>query len=514
MNSHDGMIPAIDEDPLASQAQILRSTSIIGSATLVSMLMGLVRGKVAALLLGPAGLGMIGILTNLMAASANIAALGIGTSGVRHIAEAAGAGDRQAIANARSAMLIGMGALAVVGAGVVWAARDLLARLVLGDASLTGAVGWLAIGVGLLVASGSQGAILNGLRRTSDIALVAIVSAVLATIVGTALLLAYGERAIIAFVLVPPLVSFLVGHYLVSRLRLAPATASLADCARACAGLSKLGFAFLFSSALLGVGLLIVRARIQGTLGAAPLGLFEAAWSISMAYLGAVMAAMGTDFYPRLTAVVDDPARAKALVNEQTRVALWLCGPLCIGVIGFAPLATTLLFSSEFRESADLLRMLVLGDILKIVSWPLGFVLLAAGDGRRYVLGEAAGVLLLVGVPFLLLPTIGLKSVGIGYLLLYVLYLPLVHFWARRRIGFRWDRDVSRGAGLLMALALVTFAAATWSDGAGMTVGGVLMVLLSFSTLRHLARLAPDGSRIGRIAVFARRILGLGGLHG
>lgn len=507
-------MPLADDDPLASQAQILKSSSIIGSATLVSMLLGLVRGKVVALMLGPAGLGVIGILNNLMSASANLAALGVGTSGVRHVAEVAATGDRQAIANARRAMLAGMGALALAGAALVWAARDLLARLVLGDASMAATVGWLAIGVGLLVGAGSQGAILNGLRRIQDIALIAILSAVLATAVGIGLIVAFGERAIVAFVLVPPLTSFLLGHVLVARLKLPAATASVRDSVKACAALSKLGFAFLLSTLLLGVGLLVVRARIHGTMGPVPLGLFEAAWAVSMAYLGAVMTAMGTDFYPRLTAMIADPESACALVNEQTRVALWLCGPICIGVIAFAPLLLKLLFSSAFGESADLLRLLVIGDITKILAWPLGFVLLAAGDGRRYVAGEALGIAVLVGTPFLLLPVVGLDSVGIGYLLMYIAYLPLVLFWARRKIGFRWDRDVAGNAAILLLLALLTLAACWWSDAAGMAVGGVLALILALSAMRHLAAHVTGEGRVGRLAALARRIPAFGGPRG
>ena len=44
-----------------SYRQILRSTSIIGGASVINILIGLVRVKVAAVLLGPAGIGLIGL---------------------------------------------------------------------------------------------------------------------------------------------------------------------------------------------------------------------------------------------------------------------------------------------------------------------------------------------------------------------------------------------------------------------------------------------------------------------
>jgi PST family polysaccharide transporter len=295
-------------------------------------------------------------------------------------------------------------------------------------------------------------------------------------------------------------VSFLVGHVFVVRLSLPAADTSIRESLRDCARLAKLGFSFLLSLMILGVAYLAVRARVQATLGLVALGHFEAAWTISMAYLGAVMAAMGTDFYPRLTALIDKPADASTLVNEQTRVALWLCAPICIGVIGFAPIATTLLFSSAFAESARLLQLLVLGDILKVLGWPLQYVILAAGDGRRFIALHVVSVLLLVGTPFLFLADLGLKSVGLGYIGFYLAYLPLVYFWARKRIGFRWDRDILIGGAILLVCALATFAAASWSDEAGMIVGGVLMTGIGISSLRHLSHLAPRESLVGRMA--------------
>ena len=50
----------------SSHKQILRSSFIIGGASVINILVGLLRMKVVAVLLGPAGVGLIGILNNLM----------------------------------------------------------------------------------------------------------------------------------------------------------------------------------------------------------------------------------------------------------------------------------------------------------------------------------------------------------------------------------------------------------------------------------------------------------------
>jgi len=64
-----------------SYRQILRSSSIIGGASVINIAVGLLRVKVAAVLLGPAGVGLIGLLSNLAGTASAIAGLGVGRTG-------------------------------------------------------------------------------------------------------------------------------------------------------------------------------------------------------------------------------------------------------------------------------------------------------------------------------------------------------------------------------------------------------------------------------------------------
>ena len=88
----------------ASYRQILRSSVIIGGASVVNIFVGLLRIKVAAVLLGPAGVGLIGLLTSLASTASAVAGLGFGNVGTRQIAEAAGRSDAAANAAVRRAL--------------------------------------------------------------------------------------------------------------------------------------------------------------------------------------------------------------------------------------------------------------------------------------------------------------------------------------------------------------------------------------------------------------------------
>ena len=81
-------------------------------------------------------------------------------------------------------------------------------------------------------------------------------------------------------------------------------------------------------------------------------------------------------------------------------------------MIGFAPLVLQILYSSEFVVAAELLRWQIMGDVLKIISWPLGYLLLARGRGKTYMAGEAVATAAFVGVAWYALP--GSASLQLG----------------------------------------------------------------------------------------------------
>ncbi len=487
-----------------SYRQILLSTSIIGGASVLNILIGIVRTKVAAVYLGPAGIGLIGLFNNLIGTAVNVASLGFGPVGTRQIAESAGREDSIAVAVARRSLFWGTVVLALSGAAVFWLLRDLFATHLLNDPSLAGDVGWLALGVGLNVAAISQLALLNGLRRIGDLAWVSVLSALLSTVLGIPALLLWGQGGLLAYLLLTPIAGFLVGYVYVMRLpKVTSIPTSFLVLTRQWRIMVRLGMAFMLAGLAVTFGNLLVRTLVQHELGTAALGHFEAAWMISMTYMGLVLRAMGSDYYPRLTAICHDHSAVNKLVNEQTEVALLLAGPVLLAVLGTGPWVVNLLYSSQFIEAVDVLRWQVLGDILKVASWPLGVIILAAGDGRTYLFAEISAVAILVIFVWMGLPYIGLSITGMGFLAMYVFYFPVVYLLARRRTGFRWSTTVTCIFVLLMIAGICIAVLAAYNSTAGAFLSLSIATVygaLAFARLAHMTNL--PGPFVGLFRVY------------
>ena len=101
---------------------------------------------------------------------------------------------------------------------------------------------------------------------------------------------------------------------------------------------------------------LSVRSLVVRDIGLEGSGYYQAAWGISATSISFILAAVGTNFYPRLTSVIQDRVRANRLVNEQAEISLLLAGPILMVLMLCASWVIEILYSPLFGEAADILR--------------------------------------------------------------------------------------------------------------------------------------------------------------
>jgi O-antigen/teichoic acid export membrane protein len=489
--SPEGAGPRPGAKDSAAYRQIFKATSVIGGAQVISIVIGIARTKVFALMVGPAGVGLFGLLNTLMTTAATVMQMGMSAVGTRQIAEAQASGDAARITLARRALLIATVVLSLVGGGGIWLLREPLAVHVLRNGALADAVGWMGLGVGLSVAAMWQTSLIQGLSRMWDLAWLRIGGAVLVALVGLPIIWAFGEAAIPFFVILAPLASFAIGQVFIARIgKLPSAPPKLTELAGQWRMFVVLGLPIVASSVIAMLTTVWVQAHIKAELGIAALGFFVASNTIASQYSSLVLTSMLGDYFPRLSGVINDRAAASELVNQQTEVVIVLAGPLILAIFAFAPWVITLLYSGEFVPAAGVLRWQAIGTLLIVIAWPMSFILLAAGTGRAYLVTGAVPMLVMAGATWVLMDRFGLEGAGMGYFAAYLVYLPLQFMLAAPKIGFSWNAAVRRALGLLT----VAFAGAMWpviapslfSIVAGALVAGVAATCLAMRASRML----------------------------
>jgi PST family polysaccharide transporter len=212
--------------------------------------------------------------------------------------------------------------------------------------------------------------------------------------------------------------------------------------------LLKLGLAFTVSGAItLGVGY-AVRIVILERIGFAATGLYQSAWTLGGLYVGFILQAMGADFYPRLSGSAEDITECNRLVNEQSHVGILLGGPGVLASISLAPLVMSVFYSRSFADAVPILRWICLGAMLQVISWPMGFIIIAKAKRLLFVLCEVAWGIVSIGLAWICIAHFGLVGTGIAFFGSYVFHAGMLYVVAGRLSGFRWSKH-SRSAGLV-----------------------------------------------------------------
>jgi PST family polysaccharide transporter len=463
---------------------------VVGGAQVIYILVGIVRTKGLALLLGPPGMGLVGLYTTATGLIGTITGMGIGSSGVRLVAEAAGVSDEGKIARTITALRRASLASGVLGMLILLVLCVPLSRLTFGDSQHTWGMAVMSLTLLFVGISEGQMALLQGLRQIKELASSRVLGAVFGTVAGITLIYLLHEDGVAPYLVAVSAFGILTSWWYARRVRMKSVCMSVRETLRESRALLGMGMAFMVSALLIAGVAYGSRVLILHELGKEAVGLYQATWTLSTLYVSFVLNAMATDFYPRLTAVANDNASVNRMVNEQTEMGLLIAIPGVLATITLAPWVLAVFYSGEFVGATGIIRWQIVGIALRVVSWPLGFVQLAKGKGTIFMLTELAAsslhiALLLVGIKLF-----GLDGVGISFALLYFCYSAGMLFTCRWLSGFEWSRQAKRILLLSFAVVAMTFiAVCSLPEGWGLACGLCLTALSAVGCLHALQKL-------------------------
>jgi len=428
---------AAEEKPQpTSHAEALKSTSIIGGSTVIVMLIRMLSTKVLAILLGPGGVGLQAMYDSVISLAKTAVDLGISSSGVRQIASAVGSGSQSIVATTVFTLRRVCLVLGILGATALFCARESVSRLAFGNADHAADIGVLSVILLFGALMGGQGALLQGMRRIGDLAKMNMFGALAGAVLGIPIVYFWGRAGIPFYMVLAAGVGVFVSWTYARRVRIEPVKVRFRQVAHEAGSLLRLGVVFLASGLMTTGSLFLLRVFVTRQEGVYGAGQFQAATALAMVYVGFVLQAMGTDFYPRLTSVADDNRRCNQLVNEQAEISILLALPGVLATLALAPWVIQIFYSSKFDQAATILCWQVTGTFLQVNSWPMGFIVLAKGRAAALFLTDLASYLVYVALGWLGLRLFGLPGTGIAYLGLYAFHWCVVYAVVRRMSGF------------------------------------------------------------------------------
>ncbi len=434
-------------------ALILKAVGIFGGTQALTVLCSVVRTKLAALWIGPVGVGIITLYNSTVEMLQQVSQLNIRQSSVRDISSATTDQARVAVAHVVRRISIMLGVLGLV---LTVLFSPLLSRWTFGGWSHTVDFLILAPVIFLSAVSCGEFAILQGmgeLKRLAKASLCGTVAGVCATL---PMIYFWRMEGILPLVVTYLICNYLAVSFFKVRLPEVEHRIGWFECLRAGKKMIVLGIYMTVSSALSAILSYLFAIYLNHQYGTAEVGLYQSGFTLVNAYVGMIFTAIAMEYYPRLSSVVGSMRRTQVMVSHQAWVAIAMLLPIVTVFICCGGLIVDILYSREFRAIVPFISVAIIGVPLRALSWCMAFSILARGDGKSYILTEFISDVANIVLNIFFFKILGFVGLGISYVIWYIVYTLAVMTVYCRRYEMRINKSVWALLGLCFLVNVCT----------------------------------------------------------
>nr|CAD6596180.1 O-antigen translocase [Rhizobium sp. Khangiran2] len=410
----------------------LLKTSILNAIAVgIRILSAMVLNKILAIYVGPAGYAVIGQFQSLVAMLTTFASGAVNTGVTKRTAQYFDDEARQ-IATWRTAGTICILGGVLAGTFVIVLSVPLSA-MVLGDGALWDVFLWLGFSLVLVALNGLLLAIVNGKKQIGLFVLINIAGSVVGLALISVLTARFGLRgALIALPLSQAVVFFVSAALCLRQPWLSPSMLYGRIDSESLRELLKFTAMALTSAVVVPLTQIFIRHHLTKEFGSTSAGFWEALMRISSLYLTVITVPLSVYFMPRLAEIRDASEMKREILHAfRLLVPLTVFGASAIYVLRDFIIAV--LFTEEFAPMGNLFGWQMAGDVVKICGWLLGYVLLARGLARPFIITE-----IVFGAVWYLLVVVttaifNVKGAPIAYFLTYCAYFIVLsaYLWSR-----------------------------------------------------------------------------------
>ena len=465
------------EQSEGSYKHILKYTSVFGGIQGLVILIGLVRNKFMAVLLGAGGMGFNALLTAAQNFASQCTNLGISFGAVPRLSEYYEHDHQQLLDYYIQVIRLWSLIAAVLGCLFCIIVSPLINDLSFTWGNHTLHYAMLGISVAMIAITGGETAILKATRRLGSLAKIQVYTALASVLLSIPLYYFYGHSGVV------PAIVLIAGAGMLATVayswRLYPFRIHYnRNQLKQGADMIRLGVAFVLAVALGSAAEMLIRAFLNVEGGLGDVGLYNVGFMITITYAGMVFSAMETDYFPRLSAVSKDIPKTNETVNKQMEVSLIMLLPVLI----------PMLFSREFLSVVEMAQVAVLAMYFKVLTMPVAYITLARSRSLSYLLLETSYFVILVLAVVLGFRQWGLWGTGLAIVIAHAFETVLVVGYAHVYFGYRSTPQVYRYAAVQALVGLLAYAVTLCAEGWPYWITEAALTLVSTAYSIHILR--------------------------
>ncbi|GLQ49955.1 O-antigen translocase [Dyella flava] len=412
---------------------LVRTGFYTSIATAARLLAGLVVIKLVAWFAGPEGVGKLGQFMSLMSLLAVLAGGGISAGIVKYVAEYRH--DAQRLSRLLAAALwYALCASCVMGCAALLFSRQ-LALWLLGDFHYESLIRILAIAqLGIALVNYIL-AVINGFMDVRRLAFVQVLGSVIGVVMAVGLSRWLHLYGVLLALVLGQVLTLLVGvpawwrspYFRRSMLRMHFDR----EMTKRLAAFSVMTLTSALLPPLINIA---VRNHLAQQFGWEQVGYWQAVSKVSDAYLLFLTTAINIYYLPKL-ASTHERASLVLELRSAYRHLLPLVIMLAALVYVMRNEVTHLLFSADFTAANVLYGPQLIGDVVKIASFVLSYLMLAKAMTRLFVISECVFAVSYLALVYLFTAWFGLVGAMYAFAINYLLYLAFNVLVARRYLG-------------------------------------------------------------------------------
>lgn len=423
-----------------SYSTALKSTSIVGGSQFIGILISIVRTKFVAVLIGPSGVGTLGIFQGIIDLIRSATGLGISFSCVKSIAEASTKDNTQNISEATTILRRWVWATGIIGMSIAILACKILSTYSFGNSKYAVSISLISCVILFNSLQEGQLGLLQGLRLINKMAKARIVGGLTGLFLTLPIYWYWGVGGIVPSIIVNSIAMLVVSHYFAGSISWTKTPLSFRKSFYGGLSMARLGFFIVISGFGMTATMYITRYYLVNQGGMDLVGQFQAAWNISNIYIGLILNSMLADFFPRLTQVNHDNKLVCRYTNEQSETTFILGGPMIALILLFLPVVISTLYSDKFIDCIKILDWQLAAEFITFMTWPLGVIFLAKGKGHYSILTDFVWFLTYLVTVFLGWKYWGIEILGIAVLIANITKHIIVFLIVKYCFEFSWSR--------------------------------------------------------------------------
>lgn len=408
----------------------LYKTSFLSALfTIIKMSASIITTKIIAILVGPAGLAVLGTFTNFASVFSSLANGSISAGITKYISEYDSIVKKNNVV--LHALLLNLICSFIVGVFIIVFSNG-LSIIVINDYSLHLVFKVLGMSIVIFGVNLSLTAILNGYRMINQLVFVGISGSVLSVLLAFLITIRFGIIGALINVIIVQIFVFSLNIYIFNKKSLVNFRVPDFRIDRNLL-IKLLKYSAMGLSTIIAIpaSAIIIRNYIITYFSLEEAGYVQGIWDISTAYLTIITTSLSVYYLPTLSNL-----KSQESLKSEIFKGYKLLIPISVGcaviIFAFRGVIINLLYTPEFHKMNDYFLFQLIGDIFKMSSFLLGYICVAKALTRRYIAIEISFSISYIILSLLFMRYFGSIGVTYAYTLNSLLSLMLLTFLFRK----------------------------------------------------------------------------------